>query len=600
MPNIIVLDSGGQYCHLIGRRIRELGVHSEVMPINTHPEKLRKAAGIIISGGPHSVYSKGSPQVDNGIFEIGIPILGICYGHQMMAKRLEGQVTPGMIREYGIAQLEILKKDTILDGLNHNEIVWMSHGDTVERPPRGFEIFGRTSDCEIAAMGDISRKFYGLQFHPEVVHTVNGKKILENFVFSACNCKRDWNPEADIERLKRDIRLKVGDKKVFFLVSGGIDSTVAFVLCVEALGKDRVLGLHVDTGFMRKNESDKLEYAFKQLGMDNIRIERSSDFVRLLEKTSNPEKKRKIIGEEFLRVQEAYLRREVGTESQNWLLGQGTIYPDTIESGGTKNSSRIKTHHNRVSLVHELLKQGKIIEPLSEFYKDEVRKIAKALRIDEKLIQKHPFPGPGLAIRCICSEENCDLSTSEELSKIIGAYNLKGVIAKIIRTVGVQGDHRSYASLAILSGDIELSKLEEASTLITNSLGQVNRVSYLVTPHLFSSLATDLKIRKALINKERLDLLREADDIVRDFIQEYKSSLPDIWQFPVILVPLTICGGESIALRPVRSIDGMTAEYAKINKDLLDELANRIMKLNGIDAVLYDITNKPPATIEWE
>jgi len=566
------------------------------MPIDIHPQKLEGAAGLIISGGPYSVYDHGSPRPHGDLFEMGIPILGVCYGHQMMARHLGGKVARGTIKEYGTAQLNVLKTDTIFDGLKDRETVWMSHGDTVKTIPKDFEIFGSTPNCKIAAMGNVSKKLYGLQFHPEVVHTINGEKILRNFVFGVCNCKDEWSPEDDIERIKEDIRRKAGNKKVFFLVSGGIDSTVAFTLCVKALGKDRVLGLHIDTGFMRKDESNQIE----QLGMDNIRIERGSDFIHLLEKISDPEEKRKKIGEEFLRVQEAYLKKEVGTESENWLLGQGTIYPDTIESGGTKNSSRIKTHHNRVSLINELLKQGKVIEPLSEFYKDEVRKLARALGIDENIIQKHPFPGPGLAIRCICSEEDSDLSTSEELSNIISPYNLKGVIAKIIRTVGVQGDHRSYASLALLSGNIKFSKLEEVSTSITNSLSQVNRVSYLVTPRLISNLATDLRIKKTLMNKERINLLREADAIVSDFVQEYNSSLPDIWQFPVILVPLTISGGESIALRPVCSIDGMTAEYAKIDGDLVYKLANKLMKLKGIDAVLYDITNKPPATIEWE
>jgi len=599
MKSIKVLDSGGQYCHLIGRRIRELGVHSEVVAINTPPEKLKAAWGIIISGGPHSVYSYGSPKVHEGIFDLNIPVLGICYGHQMMASLLDGSVAQGAVREYGIAELEVVNGDAIFNGIKSKETVWMSHGDIVENIPTGFEVLGTTPDCKIAAMGNLSRKLYGLQFHPEVVHTSCGTQILSNFVFDICKCKKNWDPEADIERIKQNIRRKTANKKVFFLVSGGVDSTVAFALCVNALGKDRVRGLHIDTGFMRKNESENLERAFKQLGMDNITVEKSDAFLKATEGISNPENKRKIIGAEFLRFQEEYIKNH-GLENQDWLLGQGTIYPDTIESGDTKNSSRIKTHHNRVSLVKKLIDQGKIIEPISEFYKDEVRKIAMVLGINKDIIWKQPFPGPGLAIRCICSDEDSPLSTSNKLSGIVKSYNLKGAVAGLIKTVGVQGDHRSYASLAILSGDVELNKLEDISTSITNSLNKVNRVVYMVTPRYIENLAKDFRIKKVFLTEERLGLLREADAIVQAFVQEYRSSLPDIWQFPVILAPLSLNGGESIALRPVCSTDGMTAEYAKIQGKLLNELAQRVIELDGVDAVLYDITNKPPATIEWE
>lgn len=601
---IIVLDTGGQYCHLIARRVRELGVSSEVKSVDISLKKLlNKVKGIIISGGPYSVYNNDSPKVNRAIFELQIPILGICYGHQLIANELGGKVKLGKVREYGITELEIpnkvLAEEVLFKELNPVETVWMSHGDTVVKLPKGFAVLASTSECKVAAMGDSSRKYYGLQFHPEVVHTPHGMTILGNFVFDICKCTQDWNPQASIEKILEEIKTKTKGKNVFFLISGGVDSTVAFTLCARALDKERVLGLHIDTGFMRKNETEEIERFFKKEDYNVRVINKSEDFLKAVDKVYLAEEKRRRIGELFLKIQEDELKK-LGLSSEEWMLGQGTIYPDTIESGGTLYAARIKTHHNRVDLIKQLLEEGKVVEPLSEFYKDEVREIGTALGLLESIVWKHPFPGPGLAIRCICSPKNYSIEKNRKISSFVGKWGLEAATLPL-NTVGVQGDYRSYSKLLVLTG-IEFlpQKMEEISTTITNKFREVNRVAYLLIPQDKSLL--DFKIKESFIDKKRLHLLREADSIARDLTENSQGlpDMPDIWQFPVILIPLTLNGGESIVLRPVCSKDGMTAEYAKIPFHLVYTLSDEIMKIPGVDAVLYDITNKPPATIEWE
>lgn len=598
MKKIAVLNAGGQYCHLIARKIRELGVYAEIMDFNASPKELKQTSGVILSGGPDSVYSPDSPKVSKELFDSGIPVLGICYGHQLMAKMLGGEVKPSKTREYGIANMRIEKNNSIFDGLGQNQTIWMSHGDSVEKLPDGFEVLSSSENCKITSMANSKKSLYGLQFHPEVSHTINGRDMLKNFVFSICKIKeKAWKPKDNITSLINEIKSKADGRKVFFFVSGGIDSTVAFILCVKALGKDNVKGVYVDTGFMRKDETNVTIEDFRRLGLDNIDvIDESSRFINILKDEYDPEKKREIIGKHFVNIKnEEFNKIETGNDL--WVLGQGTIYPDTIESGCSTYSSKIKTHHNRVEEIVKLLHDKKVIEPLAEFYKDEVRVLAEALGLPKNIVNKEPFPGPGLSVRCICSPEEKPVQESTELTNVLFKYGLKGFIAPV-KTVGVQGDYRSYKDIAVIYNNIPFSNLVNISSEITNNISTINRVAYIVKTK--ESNPDKMMIHERSINNDRLELLKEADYIVRNFVEENKRNLPEIWQFPIIIFPLGCNGNESIALRPILSTDGMTAKFAEINKTLLEQAAQRILKLNGISTVLYDITNKPPATIEWE
>lgn len=597
MAKVTIVDVGGQYCHLIARRIRELGVYSEIVPFDIPIERLRDTKGIIISGGPHSVYDPHAPKIDTQIFTLPIPILGICYGHQLIAHVLGGRVKKGEAGEYGLTELEVKFNNTLFKDINPKEMVWMSHGDVVVNIPDGFEVLGSTSNSHIAAIGDLVNKKYGIQFHPEVIHTPCGTTIFKNFLFDICNCKANWKPKNRINNIIQEIKKKAKGKNIFFLISGGVDSTVAFILCRKALGKKKVFGLYIDTGFMRKGESTEINQNFKGLDiLDNVHIlDSSNEFFESLNGIYDPEEKRKLIGNKFLAVQENGFEN-LKLSGGNWLLGQGTIYPDTIESAGTSSSSLIKTHHNRVEIIHTLIEKGNIIEPLKEFYKDEIREIAKELGLPEKIVKRSPFPGPGLAIRCLCSPIEYSTKFDNNINKIVKDFKLHSALIPI-RTVGVQGDNRTYNNLVALSGNIDFNLLENISTSITSQVPNINRVVYLIFPN--NIPLENFKIKKSFITKERINLLREVDYIVTNFMGKSRIS-SQIWQFPVILFPLSVNKGESIALRPVNSKDGMTAEYTKIPHSFLNKLSEQILKLNNIDAVFYDITNKPPATIEWE
>ncbi|RKY67335.1 MAG: glutamine-hydrolyzing GMP synthase, partial [Candidatus Latescibacterota bacterium] len=398
-----VLDFGGQYTHLIANRIRRLRVYSEIVSPDSDSDRLRNFKGLILSGGPSSVYDADQPSFNPNLFDLSMPVLGLCYGHHLMAQRLGGEVRPGRTKEYGTAQLEIREKTGILEGLEDSETVWMSHGDYVAQAPPGFRVTGSTVSCPIAAMGDPERNLYGLQFHPEVTHTPKGMRMLENFV-TLCGCERNWTMGNYIESSLQAIRDRMGDRNVFLFVSGGVDSTVAFVLLEKALGAKRVYGLHIDNGLMRKNESAFVRDSLLEHGFTNFRVvDAGPDFLSALRGVVHPEEKRRIIGTQFIEVRDRAME-QLGLDPEQWILGQGTIYPDTIESGGTKNAAVIKTHHNRVALVEELIAQGKVIEPLSQLYKDEVREVGERLGIPKSLVWRHPFPGPGLGVRALCSD----------------------------------------------------------------------------------------------------------------------------------------------------------------------------------------------------
>lgn len=592
MDKIIILDFGGQYAHLIARRIRQLGVYSEIMPNDTNPEDLKDAKGIILSGGPSSVYAENAPKMDKSIFDLGIPILGICYGHQLTAKELGGEVVSGETKEYGFASLEPKETD-IFHGLHGKQQVWMSHGDTVEKLPAGFESIGTTEDCLTAAIENKEKKIYGLQFHPEVTHTTHGMKILENFV-NITKAKKEWDMENFIGQKVQEIKDFVKDKKVFLLVSGGVDSTVCFALLEKALGSERVYGLNVDNGMMRKNEAQMIKKNLEEHHFTNFHIvDASEEFLEELKEVYEPEEKRKIIGEMFIKVQEKELAK-LNLNPEEWIIGQGTIYPDTIETAGTKHADLIKTHHNRVKLVQDLIDQGKIIEPIKELYKDEVRELGEKLGLPHKLVWRHPFPGPGLAVRCLCAKGPDKIEEEHAVEKKIeGMVVEKGLAARIlpIKSVGVQGDERTYRHPVVLMESTNWDTLSELSPKITNKIPEVNRVLYLVSDKL-----QDIEVQNVYLTRERLDKLREADEIAMQALRHH-NLYEDIWQMPTVLIP--VGKNESIVLRPVLSKEAMTAEFAKIDMKIVHEIAEKIMKL-GYDQVFFDITNKPPGTIEWE
>ncbi len=591
--SIVILDFGGQYAHLIARRVRECGAFSVILPPETPATDLRAAAGVILSGGPQSVYDAGSPQADPALLSLGIPVLGICYGHQWLAHALGGKVTPGKTKEYGHTRIRSLNGGgALLAGLPAELTVWMSHGDEVTTLPEGFSTVATSDSCQCAAMANEQKKIFGVQFHLEVAHTQHGTDMLKRFV-DLCD-PAPWSVHGFAEKIGLEVLKEVGDKKVFMMVSGGVDSSVAFTLLNKVLGADRVTGLLVETGMMRKSEAGNIVDALRKLGVKNLFVEDASDeFFAELSGVTEPEAKRKVIGDTFLQVQKR-VSEEMGLRMQDgWMLGQGTIYPDTIETGGTKHADQIKTHHNRVEAVQKLIEAGLVIEPLKELYKDEVRRLGEELGLPHELVWRHPFPGPGLGVRILCSK---DEGVSE-------SQNLPGVdIAHVqlpIQSVGVQGDGRTYRhAVAIFAADpcTITDEHQRLATEIPNKHHGINRVLLCTS----QSEPLTLHRSKATITRARADLLREADAIVHD--EQVAAGLYEkIWQFPVVLLPVGKApGGQSIVLRPVESQEAMTANAFILPPAVLKKITERIMKLPGIDAVFADLTHKPPATIEWE
>ncbi|MFA6039832.1 MAG: glutamine-hydrolyzing GMP synthase [Candidatus Peribacteraceae bacterium] len=632
--SIVILDCGGQYAHLIGNRVRRLGAFSEIRLAETSAKELKGVAGIILSGGPQSVYEKGSPQIDPAIFDLGVPVLGICYGHQLIAHTLGGTVKPGKAKEYGHADIQVMEPESpLFRGLPTHFGVWMSHGDEVKEVPDGFITTAQSATCATAAMADEARKFFGVQFHLEVTHTQHGMEMLGRFV---ALCKpAPWSIASYAKEIGEQIRKEVQDRKVFMLVSGGVDSTVAFTLLNDVLGKDRVQGLLVDTGLMRKGEVEGIREAFAPLGITNLRIEDASgEFFTALKNVYDPEEKRKRIGETFLKVQkrvseemglmppsprppssgggrggvaEGAGQRSVVTDAPargEWLLGQGTIYPDTIETGGTKHADHIKTHHNRVKAVQDMIDAGLVLEPLKDLYKDEVRKLGEELGLPHELVWRHPFPGPGLGVRILCSERedvgewkigNAKLEMPEDIPEGIPHLVLP------VKSVGVQGDGRTYRhAVALFSGSDDTSMVPPAfrtmATTIPNTVPAFNRVVF-CTSH---SKPPALVFTPGAITRERADLLREADAVVNEELKR-ADLYETVWQFPVVLLPFgTAKGGQSIVLRPVESQEAMTANAAALPPKIIQRITERILDIPGIDMVFLDLTSKPPGTIEWE
>jgi len=509
---ILVLDFGGQYCHLIARRIREFNVYSEIVPSDITFEELKaireklSVKGLVFSGGPSSVYEQDAATVDPLILDIGVPVLGLCYGHQLIAHLSGGKVKQGTKKEYGITYVTITKPVGVLEGLNRKEKVWMSHGDTVQELADDYETLAYTENCPVAAFRHKDKPIYGLQWHPEVMHTEHGDKMLRNFVFKVCGGRPNWKPSSIVDEQINEMKRTVGNGKAIIALSGGIDSSTAAIIASRALGQN-LTAVFVDHGFMREGEPEFVKKTFEKLGVKVTVVKASERFFSKLKGVVEPEEKRRIIGNEFIRVFEEEARR-TGAE----FLIQGTIYPDRIESGFRKHSDKIKSHHNVAGLPTDI-KFKAILEPLKDLYKDEVRKLARTLGLPESITHRQPFPGPGLAARVICE----------------------------------------------------------------------------VTP-------------------EKVDLVRKADRIVSEEIE--KAGLQDgLWQYFAVLTDTRSTGvkgdqrayGYVVAIRVVESREAMTASFAKVPYDVLEQISTRITnELPSVTRVVYDVTHKPPATIEWE
>ncbi|NPA37109.1 MAG: glutamine-hydrolyzing GMP synthase [Chlorobi bacterium] len=505
---VIILDFGSQYTQLIARRVREINVYCEIYPYNKIPELDSGVKGVILSGSPFSVRDEEAPVPDLTNIKGKLPLLGICYGAQYMAHNYGGEVAPSAAREYGRANLAYIDKNCkLLNGISNNSQVWMSHGDTIVRLPDNFKIVASTEDIDVAAYKVEDEQTFGLQFHPEVYHSTEGKQILKNFVVDVCGCSQDWTPDSFVESTVKELKDKLGDDKVVLGLSGGVDSSVAAVLLHRAIGKNLTC-IFVDNGLLRKGEYESVLDSYKDMGLNVIGVDAKDKFLDELEGVSDPETKRKIIGRVFIEVfdEEAHKIKDV-----KW-LAQGTIYPDVIESVSVNGpSATIKSHHNVGGLPEKM--NLKVVEPLNLLFKDEVRRVGKALGISQNILGRHPFPGPGLAIRI---------------------------------------------------------------------LGEITR--------------------------EKVALLQEVDYI---FIESLKKSglYDEVWQAGVILLPVQsvgVMGDERtyenvVALRAVTSTDGMTADWVHLPYDFLARLSNDIInKVRGVNRVVYDISSKPPATIEWE
>jgi GMP synthase (glutamine-hydrolysing) len=506
---VLVVDLGAQYAQLIARRVRECHVYSEIVPHDLPASALaaRRPAGIILSGGPASVYEEGAPAVDPGVFELGVPVLGICYGHQLMARALGGEVAATGQREYGGTRLRVLERGTLLADLEPEETVWMSHGDAVTVAPHGFRVTARTEVTPIAAMEDPERGLYAVQFHPEVAHTPKGTAIMKRFLYDACGLLPEWTPANVIERSVAAIRQQVGDARVLCALSGGVDSAVAALLVHKAVG-DQLTCVFVDTGLLREGEPEQVEETFgRHFHVPLVHVKAADRFLGRLAGVTDPEEKRRRIGEEFIRVFEEVAREHADAR----FLVQGTLYPDVIESG-SRTAARIKSHHNVGGLPPDM--RFELVEPLRDLFKDEVRAVGAALGLPEEIVQRQPFPGPGLAVRIVGEV------TAENLAMVRAADR---IVREEIRRAGLERE--TWQAFCVLLADVR-------------SVG--------------------------VMGDGRT------------------------YQHPVVL-------------RAVTSEDAMTADWARLPHEVLERIASRIVReVPGINRVVYDVTSKPPGTIEWE
>lgn len=601
---IAVVDFGGQYAHLIATKVRRLHVYAEILQPEDPAERFAQFKGIILSGSPSlSAFDEDSASYDKRIYDLPAPILGFCYGHQEIAKQYGGKVEHTK-REYGPAMLRIRGSSPIFRGLQREETVWMSHGDTVTVCPPGFSEIGAsvTGGIEHAnsAIASDSLRRYGFQFHPEVDDTVHGEAMLRNFCIDICGCLPDWTMENYVEESLDRIRQQAANRPVFLLASGGVDSTVCAVLLGRALGPESLHMLHIDNGLMRKNESSTVVEELKKRGLGTSLhfADDSRRFLDALAGVTDPEKKRRIIGDTFIDV----FRDEAGRlDLEGCLLAQGTIYPDTIETGGTKRADVIKTHHNRVPIIQQMIDQGLVIEPLAELYKVEVRELGDALGLPEEMVWRHPFPGPGLGIRLLCSD-----GTIQEAEKLPASqaaldalFTGSGIYGAVlpVRSVGVKADLRSYEHPVMLWGSIPDEDAESIAAHVFQKVPGVNRCVVDLT----GRGVKRARLLAATVTRRRLDLLREADAIVMDGLRRH-GLYREVWQCPTVFVPLEIDGhgSEFVVIRPVLSERAMTARPALLPQQVLSDLRDRILQLPDVSGVAVDITTKPPGTIEWE
>ena len=623
MEKIVVLDFGSQYAHLIAKRFRALGYYSEIELPSCDVEKLRDAKGIVFSGGPASVYDEKTPDFNSRILDLDVPILGLCYGHYIVHLGYNGKVGKAEVGEFGFAQLNIRKElnSPLFKGIDPQQQVWMSHQDGVLSMGDGFEVIGSTKDCPFAATQNLAKKRFSLQCHCEVKDTPCGNQIFENFA-QYCQMPKNWDEDAVLNHIIEDTKKQAGDKNVLLFLSGGVDSTVAFALLNKALGQDRVLGLHIDNGFMRKNESSNVDKAYRGHDFNNFVVKDASEsFLSAIAGLTDPQKKRMAVGENFITVRDNFVK-EQNLDENRYMLAQGTLYPDIIESGGTKNSHTIKTHHNRVEGIQKLIEKGLIIEPLKDLYKDEVRRMGKKLGLEDDLVMRHPFPGPGLSINVLCSDGVLSADDKEELKKAKEEFegieitefceNCKASLVKTVlpvKSVGVQGDFRTYRFPACLAfkkdekGFFHVpkvrEKVEKTSSTITNSARFLNRtvIKLYQKPGVKDE---DLVLQKGYCTRERLDQLREVDDIV--LTELHKNGWYDkIFQHLTIDLPYATSDKKaSFVLRPVVSEDVMTARFAWLPMELMDNIVKQIAELDFVDSLYLDCTNKPPATFGWE
>ncbi len=592
---IIILDFGGQYAHLIASRIRHENVLAEIHnPDNPNLlESLKNVRGIIFSGGPQNISEESSLHCDPQIFKKQIPILGICFGHQFINHFFGGKIVSAKVKEFGPTEVEITEKNCpLFKNIPQKSVFWMSHGDEVGRIGKDFQSVAKTKNGLNAAVWNQEKNVFGIQFHPEVTHSEFGNLVLRNFL-NICQVKRDWTIENFLQENETRLHHQIGDKKVFLFVSGGVDSTVAFAMLTKILGANRVRGCFVDTGLLRKKEVEFVETNLRNLGANLSVLRESETFLERLKGISDPEKKREIIGHTFLDVQKKFFKKEkIG---EDWILGQGTIYPDTIETGGTKNSSKIKTHHNRAPEVQKLIDAGEIIEPLVDLYKDEVRMLGRLLNLPKELVDRHPFPGPGLGVRILGSDINIEktIETKDWLDQ-------KFLILPI-KSVGVQGDSRTYRRPAVLTeGAFDLERLEQIAVEKINGNTEINRIIFLIGQN-FDQKITNISVRKSFVDEKRVVTLQKADAIVDKYLRKM-NLYHQAWQFPIVSIPIAFngVGQESIILRPIDSIDAMSASVAKLPQEFFDKCAQEILKDENISAIFIDITSKPPGTIEWE
>ncbi len=602
--SIAVVDFGGQYAHLIATKVRRRGVLAEIRQPDDPTDAFLKYKGIILSGSPSlSAFGEDS-QWNKDIFELDVPILGFCFGHQEIAKYYGGTVVHGG-REWGLATLTILQDHPIFKGLGPKETVWMSHFDTVasigpDFVELGYSKLGQTGiEHRLAAIASDKYRRYGFQYHPEVDNTVHGDDMIANFAIEICGCTPSWSMDAYLNEQVDRVRAQVGDKSVFLLASGGVDSTVAAKLFGIALGPERLHLLHVDNGLMRKDESRKVIKMYNDMGLGNNLhfVDATDEFLSAIGKVTEPEKKRRIIGDTFVTVFEREAKR-LGIEGH--LLGQGTIYPDTIETGGTKRADTIKTHHNRVPVIEKMIAEGRVIEPLAELYKVEVRELGEKLGIPKDAIWRHPFPGPGLGVRLLCSDGKVPAEHLGGLQAAVDAiasqFGLDACVLPI-KSVGVKADLRSYEHPVILTGKVPFETLVEASGNILKEVEGINRCIW----NLLDEMPQKTELVEGYMTRERLDLLRDADAIVMDALRA--AGLYDaIWQCPTAMVPLRINGRgtELLIVRPIKTERAMSATAAELPEAVLEQIRKGVAGLSGISGLTLDLTSKPPGTIEWE